>query len=118
MGNDKYTYDEIIASAYYVFREDLTTRVVATFLTNLKKWGIIYHREESKLKELKRLIIFNGVNYTLADDCRMSDIIPFVKNNLVLIFESLKKSRDNYYLNSESRMLKEKVKKIGSKNES
>lgn len=118
MSENKYTYDEIIASAYYVFREGLTTRIIASFLVNLKKLGIIYHREESKLKELKGLIVFNGANYTLSNDSRMSDIIPFVKNNLVLIFESLKASRDNYYLNADSRMEKEKVKKIGSKNES
>ena len=115
MSENKYTYDEIIASAYYVFREGLTTRIIASFLVNLKKWGIIYHREES---ELKGLIVFNGTNYTLSNDSRMSDIVPFVKNNLVLIFESLKASRDNYYLNADSRMEKEKVKKIGSKNES
>ena len=115
--SEKYTYDEIVASAYYVFREGLTTRIIASFLSNLKKWGVVYHRSESKLKELERIIVFNGINYTLANDSKMSDIIPFVKNNLVVIFEDLKKLRDDYYLNADKRVEGEYVKKIGSKNE-
>lgn len=95
----KYTFDEIIASAYYVFRDGLTSTIIANYFANMKKLGISYNREESKIKELKRLIIFNGYGYTLAEGVCMQDIIPYVKDNLVIIFEELGSLRDNYYTN-------------------
>ncbi len=102
--NKKYTFDEIIASAYYVFRDGLTSTIIANYLTSMKKINITFTREESKLKELKRLIVFNGYSYSLAEGVCMQDIISYVNNNLVLVFEEIKTARDNYYSNLTSKV--------------
>ncbi len=108
----KYSFDEIIASAYYVFRDGLTTTIITNYFTNMKKLGISYNREETKFQELKRLVIFDGYNYGLAEGVYMQDIIPYVKDNLVMIFKEIEILRDNYYNNTGNLI---KVKSRGKK---
>ena len=112
MSEKKYTYDEIIASAYYVFRNELNSNVIINFLIYMKNLGYVYHRDDLKLKELERIFVFDG-NYRLIEDARLEDIVPYVKDNLTWLFSEMKSIRNEYYedLTSDS-----KTKKIGSKN--
>ena len=90
-----YTYDEIIASGYYVFREELTTHVICKFLGIMKVLGIKIDSEHShsKIKELQRIFEFdiNNFSYRLKDNYKLDDIKDFIKEDLVIVFQSIQK---------------------------
>ena len=113
MSEKKYTYDEIIASAYYVFRQELNPNIIVNFLMYMKNLGCNYHREDLRFKELNRFFIFDGANFRLKEGAKLEDIVPYVKDNLTWLFSEMKSIRNEYYegLTSDS-----KTKKIGSKN--
>ena len=113
MSEKKYTYDEIIASAYYVFRQELNPNVIINFLIYMKNLGYIYHREDLRFKELDRFFIFDGANFCLKEGAKLEDIAPFIQDNLTWLFSEMKSIRNEYYedLTNDS-----KTKKIGSKN--
>ena len=77
-----YTYDEIIASAYLVFKEDLTTRIISIGLTNLTRDGHKIKRDDLKLKELKDVFEFKDYVYRFV---------------LVCLFQEIKQRRDKDY---------------------
>lgn len=112
MNEKKYTYDEIIASAYYVFRNELNPNVIINFLIYMKNLGYVYHRDDLKLKELERIFVFDG-NYRLIEDARLEDIVPYVKDNLTWFFSEMKCISNEYFDNITN---DSKTKKIGSKN--
>ena len=113
MSEKNYTYDEIIASAYYVFRDELNPSIIINFLFYMKNLGHIYHREDLKFKELHRFFVFDGFNYRLKEGAKLEDIASFVQDNLTWFFNEMKNINKEYYdeLVSDS-----KIKKIGSKN--
>lgn len=113
MSEKKYTYDEIIASAYYVFRNELNPNVIINFLIYMKNLGYVYHREDLIFKELDRFFIFDGANYHLKEGVKLEDIVPFVQDNLTWFFSEMKCILSEYFDNITN---DSKVKKIGSKN--
>lgn len=113
MSEKKYTYDEIIASAYYVFRNELNPNVIINFLIYMKNLGYVYHREDLRFKELDRFFIFDGANYHLKEGVKLEDIVPFVQDNLTWFFSEIKCISSEYFDNITN---DSKVKKIGSKN--
>jgi len=86
-----YTYDEIIASGYYVFREDLTTDIICKVLNIMSSFGIKFDCHQASIKELKRIIEFNPSShkYSLKDGSRLEDITGFIKEDLVIVFQKI-----------------------------
>ena len=88
------TYDKIVASAYYVFGDQLTTKIVSIFIIYSKKNGNVFEEDELKFKELKdKMILKNGL-YRLNEGYSVSDIADCINFDMVTFFQNLKCSRD------------------------
>lgn len=106
-------YDQIIASAYYVFGEGLTSRIIASFLLYSTKNGNHFETEELKLNKLKGMFKFNNHMFSLIDGYTISDIADCIDFDKVLFFQNLKKSRDKFYNNyQEKQKVIKKIKMI------
>lgn len=90
-----YTYDEIIASGYYVFLDELSTDIVSYFFCIMKKLGKKFSRNELKLDNISKILEFDGTNYKLKSDRNYEDIMPYVDLELVLVFECIQIDRNN-----------------------
>ncbi len=106
-----YNYDQILASGYYVFRDDLTTSMVSSLITLLINLGARFKRDNLRIKELKRILVLNGDKFSLNDGFILDDIIYLVDNNLVLMFQELKDSMGSY---SDEEVSKKKIKIKGT----
>ena len=91
------TYDKIIASAYYVFGNHLTTRIVSVFLFKSTFNGNVFEDGELRLKLLKDKFIFENHMFRLKDEYSISDLEDCIDFDMVTFFQNLKRSRDNYY---------------------
>jgi len=105
-----YTYDEIIASAYLVFGEDLTTMIISMGLMALKKYGTKIKREDLKLKELKDVFEFKDYKYKLKDGYTLKSVESYLRIVLVALFEEIQKERNQEYEERCSGMSYKKVK--------
>ncbi len=93
-----YTYDEILASAYYVFRDDLKIPIICTSLEILTKYyGIKFSRTNLQIVKLKNIIIFENETYKLNSSNSIDDIIDYVVPCLVIFFETLKRQQNSSY---------------------
>ena len=106
-----YNYDQILASAYYVFRGELTTTIIASMIIFLKKNGVRLKRQDLKMKELARIMTFDNHKFYLKSGYKLEDIHHLINDDLVRIFLELQKIRDLYYSN----LGVEKVLKKGKK---
>ena len=90
-----YTYDEIIASGYYIFLDDLSTDIVSEFIYIMKKLGKKFSRNELKLNKVLEILDFDGTDYRLNNDKNYEDIMQYVNLELVLVFECIQIDRNN-----------------------
>ena len=97
------TYDQIIASAYYVFGDKLTSRIVSSFLVLSSSNGNKFEEDELKLNKLKGIIKFNNHFFILNDGYSISDISECINFDMVVFFFFLKNSRDKYYSSYEEK---------------
>lgn len=97
------TYDQIIASAYYVFGNQLTSKIVASFLVSSCHNGNQFQKEELRLTQLKDIIIFENHMFRLKEGFSLSDISECINFDMVRFFQNLKNSRDKYYSNYEEK---------------
>lgn len=93
------TYDQIIASAYYVFGDQLTSKIIASFLVFSSRNGNVFEEEELKLKKLKEVMVFENHMFRLKEEYTILDISDYINFDMVSFFQNLKKSRDKYYSN-------------------
>lgn len=91
-----YTYDHIIANAYYVFRTQLTPNIIVCLLTVMQKVGIRFHKS-LKIDKLEGIIGFNGNNFYMLDGFKIKDCRPFLDEKLIVIFENIKNLNDKYF---------------------
>ena len=91
-----YNYDQILASGYYVFREELTTSMVCNFISLLIGIGSRFTSEDLRLKELRRILIINDNKFYLKEGFRLEDIAYLVDDNLVLMFQEFKDVIDTH----------------------
>lgn len=98
-----YTYDEIIANGYFVFKEKLSTNIIMTFLAiRKKKYGEKFSRNSLKLKDLKGIIEFDNPYYTLVDGRNLTDLTPYLIPELIVLFQVIDESIEKGYLESEN----------------
>ena len=90
-------YDQILASAYYVFGDQLNSLIIQQFITLLTKGGIKLPSDEMKIKELNQYIEFDNHKYKLKNGCTIEDISSFINFDMVTIFHNIKRHRDKYY---------------------
>ena len=107
-------YDQILASAYYVFEEELTSQIIKSFVILLKKADVTIHRNELKMEEIAQYMEFKNHKYKLKDGYTIHTIADYINLDMVAIFHNLKKTRDEYYSNkiTNGKLL---VKSIGQK---
>ena len=98
------SFDTILASGYYVFREDLDSKIISIFMLYLKNLGIDFKGCRLEIKELRGIIEFHDSKYTLNDKFKMSDISYLIDDNWVLIFNDIKNNLDLY--NTQQKVLK------------
>ena len=91
-----YSYDEILASGYYVFRENLSTWLISIGVKVLKDHNKLATLP-LKITELNRIIEFKEQKFILNSNYRMEDITPFVKDELVLLFQGIQACINEYY---------------------
>jgi len=99
-----YSFDTILASGYYVFRENLDCRIIGIFMMYLKKLGVDFNGCRLEIKELRGIIEFHDSKYILNDNFKMADISYLIDDNWVLIFCDIKNNLDMY--NSNQMVLK------------
>lgn len=87
-----YTYDEIVASAYFVFKEKLSKEIIMTFIAIRKNSFGEKFNHNLKLKELKNIIEFDNPYYKLKDDKKISDLMPYIKIELIVLFQAIEES--------------------------
>ena len=88
-----YTYDEVLASGYYVFRENLNTDVLGYALEIIGGKTLLHcSRTDNKIRidELSRIIEFNDGYFKLKDGSKLEDIKDFIKEELVIVFQQIK----------------------------
>ena len=90
-------YDQIVASAYYVFGNQLTSKIIASFLVFSTKNGNKFEIGELKLMKLKDMFKFENHLFSLKSEYTISDIADCIDFDKVLFFQNLKVSRDKYY---------------------
>ncbi len=90
-------FDQIIASAYFVFETDLTHHIIERFIKLLAKSGIEFNRNDLKMKEISEVIEFKDFKYQLKDGYTKDDIACFINLQMVAIFSMMKQRRDEYY---------------------
>ena len=88
------TYDQIVASAYYVFGDALNTKIISIFLVLSRKNGNVFEEDELKLKELKGKMTLKNSIYKLNEGYSVSDIADCINFDMVTFFQNLKCSRD------------------------
>ena len=97
-----YTYDEIIANGYFVFKEKLSTSIIMTFIAiRKKKYGERFSRDSLKLKKLKGIVEFKNPYYTLVDGKSLTSLTPYLKPELIVLFQVIDESIEKGYLESE-----------------
>ena len=90
-----YTYDEVIASGYFVFKEKLSKDVISTFITIRKSiFDEKFTRNDLKLNKLKDFIKFNNPYYELKDEKTINDLMPFTKLELIVLFQAIEEELD------------------------
>ena len=105
-------YDQIVASAYYVFGDQLTTKIIASFLVYSTHNGNHFEEQELKLDKLKGIIKFENHIFKLNPGYSVSDIADCINFDMVEFFLNIKCSRDKYYSTYEEKrrvMIKRKV---------
>ncbi len=108
-------YDQILASAYYVFEKELSSQIIKSFISLLKKSGECLNRNENKtLTEIGLLSLCDNHKYRLKAEYTINDIADFIDFDMVTIFHNLKKTRDDYYSNN-PRKNEYQVKRLGKK---
>ncbi len=107
-------YDQILASAYYVFEKELSSQIIKSFISLLKKSGVCLNRNETKMDKLGKYMEFDNHKYRLKDEYTINDIADFIDFDMVTIFHNLKKTRDDYYSNN-PRKNEYQVKRLGKK---
>jgi len=106
-------YDQVLASAYYVFREQLNSHIIQQFLILMNKAGIKGENSKFKMTDIDKYMYFDNHKYVLKDGYTISDIVQFIDLDMVRIFQNLKQHRDYYYSNKTiPKIEKEKVIKI------
>ena len=105
------TYDQIVASAYYVFGNQLNTRIISAFLIKSTYNGNVFEDNELQLNLLKDVFIFDNYFFRLNNGYSLSDIEDCINFEMVTFFQNLKKARDNYYSGTESKQKKLKYKR-------
>lgn len=86
-----YTFEEVLASGYYVFREKLTTDVISSFLGIMNCLNIKTLSNFSKNEELRRIFEFDydTFSYKLNSNYNLNDLKEFIKEDLVIVFQEL-----------------------------
>ena len=106
-------YDQVLASAYYVFGEQLNSHIIQQFLILMNKAGIKGENSKFKMADIKEYMYFDNHKYVLKDGCTISDIVQFIDLDMVRIFQNLKQHRDYYYSSKKTIINEnEKVKKL------
>ena len=84
-------YDKVLASGYYVFRDNLSSDTILYFLKFLSQFGITLNRDDLRTNELKRIIELqeNG-KFKLKEGFKLEDIKEFLDDNLVYVFMTIK----------------------------
>ena len=106
-------FDQILASAYYVFEDGLNSHIIRQFITFMRKYGYKFKREDLKMHEMSKYMEFVNHQYILKKEYTIDDIAPFINFDMVAIYHNLKKSRDKYYSNRlEREDSKKKIKRM------
>lgn len=105
------TYDQIVASAYYVFGEHLNTKIISYFLLRSHQNGNIFEKSELQLNVLKDIISFDNYFFRMNEGYSISDLSDLINFDMVTFFQNLKKARDNYYSGLEDKQKKLKIKR-------
>ena len=109
-----YTYDEILASGYYVFREDLNTMVIGSILNLLGGKTCLHSLKYSdnqvdnriKIEELSRIIEFDDGIFKLKEGIKVEDIKDFIKEDLVIVFQQIKNMMNSDYSSKQYKKVK------------
>lgn len=97
-----YTYDEIIANGYFVFKEKLSTNVIMTFIAiRKKKYGEKFSRDSLKIRKLDGIIEFKNPYYTLVDGKSLNDLTPYLLPELIVLFQVIEESIEKGYIESQ-----------------
>lgn len=105
-----YTFDEIIASAYFVYPGELTIEIIKEILVFLSQFSKF---KDLKLDRLSSKIEFKDYKYLLKENVKISDLIPYIDNNLMIVICELKEEKERI---KESLIInRSKVKKFESK---
>lgn len=84
-----YTYDEVVASAYFVFKEGLNINTIIDFYQKYQN-EFDLRSKSKRFEALKEVIVFEERSFKLAPNHRIEEIYPYVKQELVLAFAFLK----------------------------
>ena len=103
------TYDQIVASAYYVFGEQLNTKIISAFLFKSTYNGNVFEDDELKLNALKDKIVFDNHLFKLKEGLTIFDISEYINFDMVTFFQNLYKSRDDYYTGRYDKIKKLKI---------
>ena len=92
-----YTYDEVVASAYVVFKEGLNVNIIIDFYQKYQNEFDLKSKSK-RFEALKDVIVFEERAFKLAPNHKIEEIYPYVRNELVVAFAFLKtKHHDNEY---------------------
>ena len=95
-------FDQILASAYYVFEEELNPHIIKLFITLMKSIGFRFKRTDLVMNKIRDFMYFDSQKYVLKEGVTVKDLTDFINFDYVTIFHNLKKSRDKYYSNPDS----------------
>lgn len=92
-------FDQILASAYYVFENELNSHIIRSFISLMRKTKEKFSRDDLKMKEISKYMEFKNHMYVLKEGYTIDDIAQFINFKMVTIFHNLKISRDKFYSN-------------------
>jgi len=88
-----YTFDEVIANGYFVFKEKLSADIIMRFIAIRKnKYGEKFSRNSLKIKKLNGIIEFKNPYYTLADGKTLIELTSFLRPELLVLFQVINES--------------------------
>ena len=83
-----YSCDEVIASGYFVFGNELSCHIVGILLSELKAYKMYLCNK--KLDKLANDFIFDSACYKLNDNASLEKVNGFVRGELVVLFNGIK----------------------------
>jgi len=88
-----YTCDEVIASGYFVFENNLSCHIVGNLLSEFKIYNMSL--DNKKLEDLANEFTFQDSFYRLNDNANLEKVESYVRGELVILFNSIKWQLEN-----------------------